>query len=110
MLSNLPLLAVIGIVAILGLCFVHGRIETAMPRSKFVALGLFSLGSLPLGYTTLWVVADQAPDFSLAPLMTFGLTMWVTALAYGAVVLLARTIAVLARIGHSIWKDIAPSP
>ncbi len=107
--SNLPLL-VVGIVAVLGLCFVHSKIETAVPRSKFVLLGLFSLGSLPLGYTTLWVVADQAPDFSLAHFVAFGLTLWVTALAYGAVAVLARTIAVLVRIGHSIWKDIAPSP
>lgn len=100
--SNLPLL-VVGITAIIGLCFVHSKIETAMPRSKFVILGLFSLGSLPLGYTTLWVVADQAPDFSLAHFVAFGLTLWATALIYGAVGGLTRTV-------YAIWKAIAPSP
>ena len=95
--SNLPLLVIIGVIAILVLCFVHGRVETAMPRSKYVVVGLLGFGLASFGYVALWVIADQAPlDFSLAPFVSFGLTMWVTALAYSAVHVLCK-------------KDIAPS-
>ena len=94
--SNLPLLVIIGVIAILVLCFVHGRVETAMPRSKFVVLSLFGLGSLPLGYVALWVIADQQPSFSLVPFVAFGATLWATALTYSVVSVLLK-------------KDIAPS-
>ncbi len=95
--SNLPLLVIIGVIAILVLCFVHGRVETATPRSKYVVLGLLGLGLASFGYVGLWLVFDQRPvDFSLTPFVVFGLTMWVTALVYSAIHVLCK-------------KDIAPS-
>ena len=98
--GNLPLLFVIGVVATLAMCFAHSRVETTMPRSQFVFLGLIGLGSLPFGYIALWVIADQYPSFSLAPFLVLGLTLWAAALLYG-------TIAVIAKVCQK--KDIAPS-
>ena len=98
--GNLPLLFVIGVVATLAMCFAHSRVETTMPRSQFVFLGLIGLGSLPFGYIALWVIADQYPSFSLVPFLLFGIAMWAAALLYGA-------IAVIAKLRQK--KDIAPS-
>ena len=95
--SNLPLLFVIGVAAIFALCVMHSRSESAMPRSKYVVIGLLGLGLASFGYVGWWLVADQYPiDFSLTPFVSFGLTMWVTALAYSAAHVLCK-------------KDIAPS-
>jgi hypothetical protein len=95
--SNLPLLSTLGIIAIIVACFVHGRVDTTLPRAKFVFLSLTGVGSLPLGYAALWVLADQQPlDFSLAPFVTFGLTLWVSALTYSVLYILLQ-------------KDTAPS-
>ena len=83
--SILPLL-ILAIVAVIAACFVHGFVDTTMPRAKFVVYTLLGVGLLPLGYTTLWVIAGQHPlDFSLARLVTFGLTLWGAALAYSLV-------------------------
>ncbi len=81
--SILPLL-IIGLVAVVVACFAHDLTETSLPRAKFVFLSLIGVGSVPLGYTALWVVAGQHPDFSLRPGVVFGLTLWVTALAYAS--------------------------
>lgn len=95
--SNLPLLIALGIIAVVIACFVHGRVDTTLPRAKFVFLSLAGVGSLPLGYVALWVLADQQPlDFSLAPIATFGLTLWVSALVYSVFYILLQ-------------KDTAPS-
>ena len=99
--SNLPLLVIIGVIAIVGLCFVHGLIGTSVPRHEFVSLGLVSLGLVAFCYIALWVVADQAPvDFSLGPIFTFAVTMWATAVVYSTLSALLR---------HCRKKDIAPS-
>ena len=42
--SNLPQLVVVGIAAVVALCFVHGRIDTVLPRAKFVVLALWGVG------------------------------------------------------------------
>lgn len=94
--SNLPLLIVMGLVAIVVACIVHARIDTTLPRAKFVFLSLVGTGSLPIGYVAVWAVANQRPDFSLVPFFTVGATLWVTALAYSVLFILSR-------------KDIAPS-
>ena len=86
--SNLSLLIGVGVVAVLVLCFLHGRVEAKMPRAKFVFLTLIGLGSLPIGYALLWVLAGDRPDFDLWPSVTFGLTLWASALAYSALVTL----------------------
>ena len=94
--SNLPLLVIVGIVAVIALCFVHGRIDTVLPRAKFVVLALWGVGSLPVGYSLIWVLAGQRPDFNILPACVFGLTLWAAALAYATLVVLCK-------------RDIAPS-
>ncbi len=94
--SILPLLA-IGFIAVIIACFVHGQTDTMMPRSKFVTLALYGVGSMSLGYVALWVIAGQRPlDFSLTPFAVFGLTLWVTAAVYSTIFTLLQ-------------KDTAPS-
>ena len=94
--SNLPLLVIVGIAAVIALCFVHGRINTVLPRAKFVVLTLWGVGSLFVGYTLIWVLAGQRPDFSLTQWCVFGFTLWAAAMAYATLVVLCK-------------RDIAPS-
>lgn len=94
--SNLPQLVVVGIAAVVALCFVHGRIDTVLPRAKFVVLALWGVGSLPVGYSLIWVLAGQQPDFNLFQACVFGLTLWAAALAYATLVVLCK-------------RDMAPS-
>ena len=93
--SILPLL-ILGMAAVVLACFSHSIVDTTLPRAKFVFLALTGVGNLPLGYVALWAVTGQHPDFSLAPFVTFGLTLWVTALVYTSL----RTLCM---------KDEAPS-
>ena len=81
--SILPLL-IIAVIAVVAACLVHSFVDTTLPRAKFVFLSLTGVGSLPLGYVALWALAGQHPDFSLAPAVTFGLTLWATALVYAS--------------------------
>ena len=81
--SILPLL-ILGMVAVAAACFAHSIVDTTLPRAKFVFLTLTGVGTLPLGYVALWAVTGQHPDFSLAPFVAFGFTLWVTALAYAS--------------------------
>ena len=93
--SILPLL-IVGIAAVAIACFAHSLADTSVVRPKFVFVSLTSLGALSFGYVAVWALADQRPDFSLTPFVTFGCTMWVTALAYSALIVLCM-------------KDTAPS-
>ena len=93
--SILPLL-IVGIAAVAIACFAHSLADTSVVRPKFVFVSLTSLGALSFSYVAVWALADQRPDFSLAPFAIFGCTMWVTALAYSALVVLCL-------------KDTAPS-
>jgi len=88
--------ALIGIISVIVTCYVHGHIDTHMTRAKFVFCTLSVIGMIALGYVALWVIAGQHPDFSLAPVVGFGLTMVATAFAYSALVVLSQ-------------RDIAPS-
>lgn len=93
--SILPLL-IVGIAAVAIACYAHSLTDITVVRSKFVFVSLASAGTLSLMYVAAWVVANQHPGFSLAPFAIFGCTMWVTALAYSALVVLCL-------------KDTAPS-
>ena len=93
--SILPLL-IVGITAVAVACLAHDLTGTTIARSKFVFVTLATVGAFSFSYIAVWVLADQHPGFSLAPFAIFGCTMWVTALAYSALVVLCL-------------KDTAPS-
>lgn len=94
--SALVVYPAIGFAAVLCACFAHGRVRTRMVRAKFVALTLLTLGSAPVCYVAIWLIARQDATFSLRPILGFGLTMWATTAVYCTVVVLCK-------------RDIAPS-
>jgi len=85
----------VGLAALFGACFVHNHSTIQVSRPKFVFNTIMTVGLIALGYVSVWVFSGQRPTFSLAPIFYFGITMVVTALAYGLACLLCR-------------RDIAP--
>ena len=78
----------IGIAVIAGLCFLHSRITSTMPRAKLVVCMLLLLGALEFIYVGYWILAGQHPLFSLKPALYFGTTMWVSAMLYSTIYVL----------------------
>ena len=88
--SNLPLLVVLGIVSVVALCALHAMLRPKVARSTFVVVALGTVGLALLGYVSLWAVSGQRPDFDLAPTLAFGLTTWVSAAGYAGLHIICK--------------------